>query len=128
MGEGIFDFLDADLDDFVDDFLRSMCQEDPFPDAPAGEVPPRIYIANDLELSDTTRNGLFTVATRSVNGLSMDRNGRQVWYQHVVWDNFGVKEGDCIGRKAGILFKNTDFDDALNWHYKALKYLTESGL
>lgn len=129
MGEGMFDFLDVDIDDFVEDSLKGLSKKDPFPGAPAAEIPSGIFLANDLELSDSTRNGVYTVVTRSVNGLSMSQNGRHpVWYQHIIWENFGVKDGDGIGRKADILFRNDDFDKALKWHYKALKYLDDSGL
>ncbi|MBD3303974.1 hypothetical protein GF343_02425 [Candidatus Woesearchaeota archaeon] len=128
MGEGLFDFLDVDIDDFVEDSLKSLNKEDPFLDAPAAEIPERIYSANDLELSDKTRNGVYTVVTRSVNSLRMSHNRHPVWYQHVVWDNFGAREGSSVGRKAVVLFRNDAFDNALKWHYKALKYLNESGL
>jgi len=128
MSEGVFDFLDIDIEDFVESALKDMSAEDPFPNIPPGDIPSKIFIANDLELSDTTRNGLYTIVTRSVNGIGAATNGRNVWYQHVVWENYGIKEDVKMGRKADILFKNTNFDAALNWHYKVLKYLDESGL
>jgi len=127
MSEDLFDFLDIDIDDFVEDALKDMSNEDPFPDAPFAEIPSKIFIANDLELSDTTKNGLYTIITRSVNGLHTDTKERKVWYQHVVWENYGIYEDVKLGRRADVLFKNTNFDAALNWHYKVLKYLDESG-
>lgn len=126
MSEELFDFLDKDIDDYVEDFLKELSDEDPFPDALPGKIPSKIFIANDLELIDTTRNGLYTVITRSVNGLNT--NGRKVWYQHVVWENYGIYEEVKLGRRADILFKNGDFDAALDWHYKVLRYLDDSGL
>lgn len=128
MGEGVFDFLDTDIDDFVEDSLKALSSGDPFPDAVPAEIPSKIFIANDLELIDSTRNGLYTVVTRSVNGLNSDSSDRKLWYQHVVWDNYGLNEEIKLGRRVDILFKNFDFDEALNWHYKVLKYLNESGL
>jgi len=141
MSEGDFDFLDIDLDDFVDIQLAKLNGADPFYESPPGEIPSRIYIANALELADKTRNGVYTVVTRSVTkansvlmsaliGMYIENNSKNngsIWYQHTVWDNFGEKSGTRVGRRADILFKSTDFDSALAWHYKALKHLNDSG-
>lgn len=122
MGEDLFDFLDTDIDRYLEDMIKGLGSQDPFPFAPEVELPLIPALPEMFELSDSTVNGLYTVETRSVAG----RNG--VWYQHAVWDNFGKRDETGIGRRADILFYSESVDSALCWHFKALKYLTESGL
>ncbi|MBW3002340.1 hypothetical protein KY338_04215 [Candidatus Woesearchaeota archaeon] len=120
MGEGLFDFLDMDLDEFVDSCLKESATEDPFPGAPDIVIPIVPVLSCPFELIDTTNNKMYSIETRSVNGSS------PVWYLHSVWENYGYKEG-TVGRKADILFHNDSFLDALRWHLKVLTYLNDSG-